>query len=112
MTSALFKHVAVFANSNGSNEFSKSVMNAFLGASDTKFTIVGLSEKLPEYTRFPDENRKNRIEELIQTAAKAVVSELSEHAKQNDLSCTEPKILEGRFPDAYSNGSTPPQQVY
>lgn len=94
----MLEHIAVFANSNGANAHSKEFIELFAGHSETRLTIVGLAEKLPQYTRFPAEHRKARLEELIRTATQAVVDDMATLAERCGITVRASVILEGRFP--------------
>ena len=100
MTDSLLKHVGVFANPNGSNAFTKDFLRVFAPLLNSPVSIIGLAEKLPEYARFPSEQRKTRLEEVMRAAATSAVKDVVNYAKECSLQCDKPAILNGRFPTA------------
>ena len=96
------KKIALFLNNSGENELSiGSIKHIHKIYPDAEIHLVSLAEDLPAYSRFPSEEKKERIEEMLSKLSSFVLKDATE--KLGGVKVQSENRIEGRLPEALVN---------
>ncbi len=98
------KKICLFLNANSQNELALDCIKEMKNKNpEFEINILTLEEKLPEYTGFPSQDRKERLEQVLSMAAQAELDRVSDQLKEAGVKVASTEKLAGRFPEVLTN---------
>lgn len=92
------KEIAFFINSNGANSYLFDYLELVRPEESVEIVAIALEEKLPDYAKFPNPNRKSRLEDILKNATKNELDKFVKTAKEKGFTVRDSTILTGHFP--------------